>query len=68
MRRVLWLVAMLAAPARAQEPAPTPPDDAVMIRIRELYAQRDYAGVRRELLAAYAAEWQPADTDEPAAG
>ena len=24
--------------------------------------------VRRELLAAYAAEWQPADTDEPAAG
>ena len=51
--RVLVLLALLASTARADETAPKPPDDAVMIRIRELYEQRDYFGVRRELLAAY---------------
>ena len=50
--RALAIVALFAMTARADE-APTPPDDAVMIRIRELYEQGDYVGVRRELLAAY---------------
>ena len=54
--RAFAILALVASRARAQEPpsdAPTPPDDAVMIRIRELYEQRDYDGVRRELLVAY---------------
>jgi tetratricopeptide (TPR) repeat protein len=39
---------------------PTPPDDAVMIKIRELYAKGDLLGVRRELAAAYEATHHPA--------
>ena len=52
-------VVSVAGTAHADEPAdaapsePRPPDDAVMVRIRELYEKRDYVGVRRELLAAY---------------
>ena len=49
MLRAVAIVAIFATVAHAQEPPP----DAVMVRIRELYEQRDYEGVRRELLAAY---------------
>jgi tetratricopeptide (TPR) repeat protein len=50
--------AMICARAAADD-APTPPDDEVMIKIRELYAQGDLLGVRRELLAAYEATKHP---------
>ena len=35
-------------------------DEALMARIRELYEQKDYVGVRRELLAAYERSQEPA--------
>lgn len=55
VRVAIALVAMLCTHAAAD-----PPSDEVMIKIRELYAAGDFAGVRRELLAAYEATQHPA--------
>lgn len=57
--RAIIACAMISASAAADE-GPTPPDDEVMIKIRELYANGDLPGVRRELLAAYEATKHPA--------
>jgi len=49
-----------AEPAPAPEPAPTPElDPALVARLRALYDQHDYVGVRRELAAAHRATGNP---------
>jgi tetratricopeptide (TPR) repeat protein len=56
MRTVLagLVIAITVTAARADEVDPQ-----VMVRIRELYEKKDYAGVKRELLAAYEATQHP---------
>ncbi|MBA3502766.1 MAG: tetratricopeptide repeat protein [Myxococcota bacterium] len=58
--RARALIAAAVISAHAYADAPTPPDDAVMIKIRELYAKGDLPGVRRELLGAYETTQHPA--------
>lgn len=56
--RAIIAIAMVSAHASADD-APAPPDDEVMIKIRDLYAKGDLLGVRRELLAAFEATRHP---------